>query len=105
MSDTFQEPVDEVVGLQVEDADCGGEHGDRDGGERRQLVARPAPRSEAHGQHQRYEEEGDPYFAAARLWIDAIIDPGETREWISRGIAFASNNPMIPRFNPGVLQT
>jgi acetyl-CoA carboxylase carboxyltransferase component len=53
----------------------------------------------------RYEAETDPYFAAARLWVDGIIDPAETRAVISRGIAMASCNPHIPRFNPGVLQT
>ncbi|HXG37506.1 MAG TPA: acyl-CoA carboxylase subunit beta [Bacteroidota bacterium] len=54
---------------------------------------------------ERYEAELDPLFAAARLWVDGIIDPLETREIISRGIRMASHNPDIPRFNPGVLQT
>jgi acetyl-CoA carboxylase carboxyltransferase component len=53
----------------------------------------------------RYEAEADPYFAAARLWVDGIIDPAETRACISRGIAMASRNPDLRRFNPGVLQT
>ncbi len=53
----------------------------------------------------RYDREMDPYFAAARLWVDAIIDPAATRELISRGIALAACNPEIPRFNPGVIQT
>ncbi|MBI2619651.1 MAG: acyl-CoA carboxylase subunit beta [Ignavibacteriales bacterium] len=53
----------------------------------------------------RYEEELDPLFAAARLWIDGIIDPVETRGVISRGIGMANHNPDIPRFNPGVIQT
>ncbi|HTX99943.1 MAG TPA: carboxyl transferase domain-containing protein [Bacteroidota bacterium] len=53
----------------------------------------------------RYERETDPVFAAARLWVDGIIDPTDTRRVISRGIAMASCNPDIPRFNPGVLQT
>jgi 3-methylcrotonyl-CoA carboxylase beta subunit len=52
----------------------------------------------------RYSRELDPLYAAARLWIDDIIDPAETRTIISRGIEMASNNPNIPRFNPGVLQ-
>jgi len=52
----------------------------------------------------RYEHEMDPLFAAARLWVDGIIDPLETRQVISRGIEMAANNPDIPRFNPGVLQ-
>jgi 3-methylcrotonyl-CoA carboxylase beta subunit len=53
----------------------------------------------------RYEHETDPYFAAARLWVDGIVDPLETRSIVSLGIAMASNNPEIPPFNPGVIQT
>ena len=53
----------------------------------------------------RYEAELDPLFAAARLWVDGIIDPVGTREVISRGIAVAAHNPDIPRFSPGILQT
>jgi len=53
----------------------------------------------------RYEMELDPLYAAARLWVDGIIDPLETREQISRGIEMAACNPDIPRFNPGVIQT
>jgi acetyl-CoA carboxylase carboxyltransferase component len=52
----------------------------------------------------RYEQELDPLFAAARLWVDGVIDPLWTRTIISRGIAMASNNPNILPFNPGVLQ-
>jgi len=54
---------------------------------------------------ERYEKETNPYFAAARLWVDGIIDPRETREIISTGISMASQNPFLPRFNPGVIQT
>ncbi len=46
-----------------------------------------------------------PFYAAARLWVDGIIDPLETRAAISRGIAMAAHNADIPRFNPGVIQT
>jgi acetyl-CoA carboxylase carboxyltransferase component len=53
---------------------------------------------------QRYNSELDPLFAAARLWVDGIVDPVETRSLISRGIEIASNNPELPRFNPGVIQ-
>ncbi len=53
----------------------------------------------------RYDRETNPYFAAARLWVDGIIDPSETRAIVSTGIAMASNNPDIPKFNPGVIQT
>ncbi len=51
-----------------------------------------------------YDEQTTPYYAAARLWVDAIIDPLETREVISMGIE-AANNAEVERFNPGVLQT
>jgi acetyl-CoA carboxylase carboxyltransferase component len=54
---------------------------------------------------QRYESELDPTFAAARLWVDGIIDPIETRGVISRGIEVSNRNPDVPHFNPGVIQT
>lgn len=53
----------------------------------------------------KYNEELSPYYAAARLWVDAIIDPLETRTYISMGIEAANNNPKMKRFNVGVLQT
>lgn len=53
----------------------------------------------------RYEAELDPLFAAARLSIDGILDPVETRDVISRGIEMATNNSEIPKFNPGIIQT
>jgi len=53
---------------------------------------------------QRYDSQTHPLYAASRLWVDAIIDPRETRSWVSRGIAMASHNREIPRFNPGVIQ-
>jgi acetyl-CoA carboxylase carboxyltransferase component len=53
---------------------------------------------------QKYESQTTPYYAAARLWIDAIIDPLETRNVISMGIAAANNAP-IAKFNVGILQT
>ena len=52
----------------------------------------------------RYEAEADPYFAAARLWIDGIVDPCETRGLISRSIDIADNNPDFPPFKLGVIQ-
>jgi 3-methylcrotonyl-CoA carboxylase beta subunit len=52
-----------------------------------------------------YEEKSNPLYAAARLWIDEIIDPALTREYVSKAIEVADNNPEIPRFNPGVIQT
>jgi len=53
---------------------------------------------------QRYENQTTPYYAASRLWVDAIIDPLQTRTWISMGIQAASQAPVKP-FNIGVLQT
>jgi 3-methylcrotonyl-CoA carboxylase beta subunit len=53
----------------------------------------------------RYDLEADPYFAAARLWVDGIVDPVETRAIVSRGIALASHQSEIPKFSPGVIQT
>ena len=52
----------------------------------------------------RYDDQTTPYYAAARLWVDAIIDPLETRRVISMGIEAANNAP-VEKFNPGVLQT
>ena len=52
----------------------------------------------------RYEHQLDPLHAAARLWVDGIIDPVDTRSIISRGIEIASNNAHIPAFTTGVLQ-
>ena len=52
----------------------------------------------------RYDEQVSPYYAAARLWTDAIIDPLETRKWISTGIAAANHAPISKDFNMGVLQ-
>ena len=54
--------------------------------------------------NQRYETQTTPYYAASRLWVDAIIDPIDTRKWISEGIKMANNAP-VEKFNPGVLQT
>lgn len=53
----------------------------------------------------RYDSETNPFFAAARLWIDGIIDPAKTRDFISRGIEIANCQGELPRFNPGVIQT
>ena len=52
-----------------------------------------------------YDEKSYPLYAAARLWVDEIIDPSQTREWISMCLEVANNNPEIPKFNPGVIQT
>jgi acetyl-CoA carboxylase carboxyltransferase component len=52
-----------------------------------------------------YDEKSTPLHAAARLWIDEIINPSQTREWISMCLEVANNNPEIPKFNPGIIQT
>jgi acetyl-CoA carboxylase carboxyltransferase component len=52
----------------------------------------------------RYEASTTPYFAAARLWVDGIIDPRATRHHISVGIEAADHNPHMETFNPGVIQ-
>ncbi len=52
----------------------------------------------------RYDEQVSPYYAAARLWTDAVIDPLDTRKWISMGIEAANHAPIEKPFNMGVLQ-
>ncbi len=52
-----------------------------------------------------YDAQADPRYGAARLWIDAIIDPVETRSVLMTALEAASLNPEVARFNPGVLQT
>lgn len=53
----------------------------------------------------RYAEQTTPYYAAARLWVDGIIDPLKTREVISIGIEAANQSPITKKFNVGVVQT
>jgi len=52
-----------------------------------------------------YERQTDARYAAARLWVDAIIDPKETREWVIAALDAASHQHRFEPFNPGVLQT
>ncbi len=74
--------------------------------EKKGQVLSDAEREELlHTIEQRYEEQTTPYYAAARLWVDAVIDPVDTRAWLSRAIAVADLNPEVPPFNPGVIQT
>jgi 3-methylcrotonyl-CoA carboxylase beta subunit len=54
---------------------------------------------------QTYDEQSDPRYGAARLWIDRIIDPVETREAIAQALEAAALNPDVPEFKVGVLQT
>lgn len=53
----------------------------------------------------RYDSQTTPYYAASRLWLDAIIDPLETRKVISMGIEMANHAPITKQYNVGVLQT
>jgi len=52
-----------------------------------------------------YDAQADPRYGAARLWIDAIIDPAKTRDILITALEACALNPDVPRFNPGVLQT
>ena len=52
----------------------------------------------------RYDEQVSPYYAASRLWTDAIVDPLDTRTWISMGIEAANHSPIEKKFNMGILQ-
>ena len=51
-----------------------------------------------------YDTQTSPYFAAARLWTDAVINPLDTRKWISNGIEVANHAPIEKDFNLGVIQ-
>ena len=52
-----------------------------------------------------YDDKSSSYYAAARLWIDEIIEPSKTREYISMAIESANQNPELEKFNVGVIQT
>lgn len=51
-----------------------------------------------------YERQNSPYYAAARMWVDGIIDPAETRKMISESINAANHNPVMENFQIGVFQ-
>lgn len=53
----------------------------------------------------RYDHQTTPEYAAARLWLDAIINPLDTRKWISMGIEAANHSPIEKPYNVGVVQT
>lgn len=52
-----------------------------------------------------YDSKSDPLYAAARLWVDEVIDPIKTRDYVSSAIRLANNNPVIEDFKVGVIQT
>lgn len=54
---------------------------------------------------ERYQQQTTPYYAAARLWVDGVIDPLETRKVISMGIEAANQSPIKKPFNVGIIQT
>jgi 3-methylcrotonyl-CoA carboxylase beta subunit len=53
----------------------------------------------------KYDAQTSPYYGASRLWVDAIIDPLETRKVISMGIEAANNSPIKEAYNPGIIQS
>ncbi len=53
---------------------------------------------------EKYQKQTEATYSASRLWVDAIIDPIDTRKWISMGINAANHSPIIERFNLGVIQ-
>ena len=53
----------------------------------------------------KYNEQTSPYYAAARLWTDGVINPLDTRKWISTGISIANQAPIDKQFNLGIIQT
>jgi 3-methylcrotonyl-CoA carboxylase beta subunit len=52
-----------------------------------------------------FDAQADPRYGAARLWIDAIIDPAKTREVLLAALEACASNHEVPKFNPGILQT
>ncbi|MBP9789636.1 MAG: acyl-CoA carboxylase subunit beta [Bacteroidia bacterium] len=53
----------------------------------------------------KYNSQISPYYAASRLWLDAVIDPVDTRKWISMGIEAANHAPITKQYNVGIIQT
>jgi acetyl-CoA carboxylase carboxyltransferase component len=74
--------------------------------ERGGKVLSEAERTALHAEiKSTYDAQADPRYGAARLWIDAIINPARTRDVLIQSLEACAMNPDIPRFNPGVLQT
>jgi acetyl-CoA carboxylase carboxyltransferase component len=68
-------------------------------------VANPDAENELYQKiRARYDAQTTPYYAAARLWVDAVINPSDTREWLSMGLEMSNNAPLEKKYNPGVLQ-
>jgi len=66
-----------------------------------------AEQEQEHLDHitEKYNSQLSPYYAAARLWTDGVIDPLETRQAISMGIEAANHAPINQKFNLGIIQT
>ncbi len=74
--------------------------------EREGKTLTTADRTALHDEIQAaYDAQADPRYGAARLWIDAIIDPAKTRDVLITALEACALNPHVPHFNPGVLQT
>ncbi len=74
--------------------------------EREGKTLTAADRTALHDEIQAaYDAQADPRYGAARLWIDAIIDPAKTRDVLITALEACALNPEVPHFNPGVLQT
>ena len=74
--------------------------------ERSGKVLSDAEKQDLHDSvKQTYDHQTDPRYGAARLWIDKIIDPAQTRAILIRSLELAALNPEIPKFNVGLLQT
>ena len=54
---------------------------------------------------EKYDKQTSPYYAASRLWVDNVIDPLDTRRWVSMGIEAANNAPIEKPYNVGIIQT
>ncbi len=70
-----------------------------------QLITPEAEKELLDSITKRYDQQTSPYYAAARLWVDAIIDPADTRKVISTGISAANHAPIEKQFNVGIIQT
>ena len=70
-----------------------------------QLITPEAEKELLDSITKRYDQQTSPYYAAARLWVDSIIDPADTRKVISTGISAANHAPIEKQFNVGIIQT
>lgn len=83
-----------LVNIKIKQAEKGGKHPTED--DKKALLDKIT---------KAYDEKNNPLYAAARIWIDEIIDPAKTRKYISTAIEVANHNPEMPRFITGVIQT